>query len=53
MFLTKLAYILKNTRAYRQEEGDKNIYATIEKLFVDEELGKIKRALTKTVKVEI
>ena len=47
MFLVKLALILKNTRMYRADGGDKAVYALIEKLFPDEELIKIKRALTK------
>ena len=49
MFLGKLAYILKNTRAYRADGGEKNVYALVEKLFPDAELNKIKRALTKTL----
>ncbi len=52
MFLAKLSYILKNTRMYRQEDGEKAVYAIIEKLFADEELTKIKRSLTKRVRVE-
>ena len=51
MFLSKLAYVLKNTRMYRQDGGDKAVYAAIEKLFTEEELTKIKRVLTKTVQV--
>lgn len=51
MFLSKLAYILKNTRMYRQDGGDKAVFAIIEKLFADEELTKIKRVLTKTAQV--
>lgn len=51
MFLVKLAYILKNTRMYRQDGGDKSVYAIIEKLFADEELAKIKRVLIKAAQV--
>lgn len=52
MFLTKLSYILKNTRMYRQDDGDKAVFAIIEKLFGDEELTKIKRSLAKHVRIE-
>ena len=52
MFLAKLAYLLKNTRAYRQDGGEKTVFAIIERLFVDEELTKIRRALTKHVAEE-
>lgn len=51
MFLAKLSYILKNTRMFRQDEGEKAVYAIVEKLFADEELTKIKRSLTKIVRV--
>ncbi len=51
MFLSKLSYILKNTRMFRQDGGDKAVFAVVEKLFGDEELTKIKRSLTKTVRV--
>ncbi|MDE7086849.1 MAG: hypothetical protein K2O67_01520, partial [Clostridia bacterium] len=49
MFLSKLAYILKNTLTYRKDGGEKAVFTMIEKLFADEELTKIKRVLTKTV----
>ncbi|MDE7379866.1 MAG: glycoside hydrolase family 3 C-terminal domain-containing protein [Clostridia bacterium] len=51
MFLGKLAYILKNTRAYRQDDGSKKVYEIIEKLFVDEDLTKIKRLFIKAAQV--
>ena len=47
MFLSKLGYILKNTRAYRQDGGEKAVFALIERLFTEIELTKIKRLLTK------
>lgn len=49
MFISKLAYLLKNTRMYRQNGGEKTVYGIIEKLFADEELTKIKRVLTKSL----
>ncbi len=49
MFLVKLVYLLKNTRTYRQDGGDKAVFGLIEKLFAEEELTKIQRALTKTL----
>ncbi|MCM1437710.1 MAG: glycoside hydrolase family 3 C-terminal domain-containing protein [Roseburia sp.] len=52
MFLAKLSYILKNTHAFRQEGGEKTVFAMVEKLFADEELTKIKRSLAKRVRVE-
>lgn len=52
MFLAKLSYILKNTRMFRQDDGEKTVYGIVEKLFGDEELTKIKRSLTKHVRVE-
>ncbi|MDE6690906.1 MAG: hypothetical protein K2K04_02955, partial [Clostridia bacterium] len=52
MFLAKLSYILKNTRMFRQDDGEKAVYGIVEKLFGDEELTKIKRSLTKIVRVE-
>ena len=51
MFLSKLSYILKNTRMFRAEGGEKQVFAIVEKLFADEELTKIKRSLTKIVRV--
>lgn len=52
MFLSKLSYILKNTRMFRADGGEKTVFAIVEKLFGDEELTKIKRSLTKHVRVE-
>lgn len=51
MFLAKLSYILKNTRMFRQDGGDKAVFAIVEKLFADEELTKIKRSLTKYTRI--
>ena len=51
MFLSKLGYIIKNTRAYRQDGGEKTVYALIEKLFTEIELTKIKRLLNKPSRV--
>ncbi|MCM1545792.1 MAG: glycoside hydrolase family 3 C-terminal domain-containing protein [Clostridiales bacterium] len=51
MFLAKLSYILKNTRMFRQDGGEKTVFAIVEKLFGDEELTKIKRSLAKIVRV--
>lgn len=52
MFLAKLSYILKNTRMFRADGGEKAVFAIVEKLFADEELTKIKRSLAKIVRVE-
>lgn len=52
MFLAKLSYILKNTRMFRQDDGEKTVYGIVEKLFGDEELTKIKRSLAKIVRVQ-
>lgn len=51
MFLAKLSYILKNTRMYRADGGEKSVFAIVEKLFADEELTKLKRSLAKQVRV--
>ncbi|MDE6557850.1 MAG: hypothetical protein K2K39_01965, partial [Clostridia bacterium] len=53
MFLAKLAFILKNTHAYRQDGGEKTVFGIIERLFADEELLKIKRVLNKPAKVVV
>ncbi|MCH5149009.1 MAG: glycoside hydrolase family 3 C-terminal domain-containing protein [Clostridiales bacterium] len=47
MFTCKIVPLLKNTRAYKQSDGDKNLSGLIEKLFPDEEIAKIKKALVK------
>ncbi|MDE6850757.1 MAG: hypothetical protein K2J54_05460, partial [Clostridia bacterium] len=51
MFLAKLSYILKNTHMFRQDGGEKAVFGIVEKLFADEELTKIKRSLTKHIRV--
>lgn len=50
VFLAKLVYILKNTHMYKKDGGEQTLFALIEKLFTDEDLTKIQRALVKTVK---
>ena len=47
MFTSKLIPLLKTTRAYKQDEGDRTISGIIEKLFPEDELAKIKKALVK------
>ena len=47
MFLCKLVPLLKTTRIYKQADGDRMLSGIIEKLFPDEDLSKIQRALTK------
>ncbi|MDE7301102.1 MAG: hypothetical protein K2N47_02925, partial [Clostridia bacterium] len=50
VFLAKLVYILKNTHMYKNDGCEQAVFALIEKLFADEDLTKIQRALTKIVK---
>lgn len=47
MFTCKIVPILKTTRAYKQENGDRTLSDVIEKLFPEEEIAKIKKALVK------
>lgn len=47
MFISKLVPLLKTSRAYRQEDGDRTLSGIVEKLFPEEELAKIKKALVK------
>lgn len=49
IFLAKIVPLLKLTRAYSKDGGDKALFGIIEKLFNEEELTKIQRALSKTV----
>lgn len=47
MLICKLVPLLKTTRLYKQEGGDRTISDIIEKLFPDEEITKIQKALAK------
>ncbi len=47
IFLAKIVPVLKLTRTYLQDGGEKTVFGIIEKLFNEEELTKIQRALTK------
>lgn len=49
IFLAKIVPLLKLTKSYAQDGGDKTLFGIIEKLFNEEELTKIQRALFKTV----
>lgn len=51
-FLYKFVPLLKNTRTYAQDNGETAIFQIISKLFPDEELTKIQRALVKVGKYE-
>ncbi len=47
IFLAKIVPVLKLTRTYSQDGGEKTLFGIIEKLFNEEELTKIQRALSK------
>lgn len=47
-FTAKLAARLKNLEMYARDGGDKKVFGLVEKLFGDENLSKIQKALTKT-----
>ena len=47
MFTSKIVPLLKTTRAYKQDEGDRNLSGIIEKLFPEDDIAKIKKALLK------
>lgn len=49
VFLAKIIPLLKLTKTYAQDGGDKTVFGIIEKLFNEEELTKIQRALAKPV----
>lgn len=49
VFLAKIVPLLKLTKTYAQDGGDKTVFGIIEKLFNEEELTKIQRALAKSV----
>ena len=48
MFTAKIVALLKNLVIYQEDKGDKFIFDIIEKLFADENLIKIRKALMKT-----
>ena len=45
IFTTKIIPLLKVSKAYKKENGGKNLYGIIEKLFEDENLSAIQKAL--------
>ena len=47
MFTSKLVPLLKATRTYKQDGGERTLSGLIEKLFPEEELAKIQKALIK------
>ena len=47
MFICKLIPLIKTTRLYRQEGGERTLSGVIEKLFPEEEITKIQKALVK------
>lgn len=47
MFVCKLIPLLKTTRLYAQNDGDRTITGMIEKLYPEEDLSRIKKALAK------
>ncbi|MDE7082453.1 MAG: glycoside hydrolase family 3 C-terminal domain-containing protein [Clostridia bacterium] len=47
IFLAKIVPVLKLTKTYSQDGGEKTLFGIIEKLFNEEELTKIQRALSK------
>ena len=47
MFTAKIVALLKNLQMYKADKGDKTIFGIIEKLFGDENLTKIRKALMK------
>lgn len=49
IFLAKIVPLLKLTRMYLSDGGEKTVFGLIEKLFGEEDLTKIQRALSKAV----
>lgn len=49
MFITKILLLLKTSKAYRKENGGKTLYGIIEKLFSEENLSAVQRALVSNV----
>lgn len=53
LFLAKIVPLLKTSRAYAQEEGETVLYDLIRKIFPDEDLTKVQKALSeRPVKAE-
>lgn len=53
LFLAKIVPLLKTSRAYAQEEGETALYDLIRKIFPDEDLTKVQKALSeRPVKAE-
>ncbi|MDE7439605.1 MAG: hypothetical protein K2N23_03770, partial [Clostridia bacterium] len=49
MFISKILLLLKASKAYRKENGGKTLYGIIEKLFSEENLSAVQRALVSNV----
>lgn len=49
MFISKILLLLKVSKAYRKENGGKTLYGIIEKLFSEENLSAVQRALVSGV----
>ena len=49
IFLAKIVPLLKLTKTYLSDGGEKTAFGFIEKLFGEEDLTKIQRALSKAV----
>ena len=49
MFISKIVPLLKVSRAYKKESGGKTLYGIIEKLFGEENLSAVQRALVSNV----
>ena len=47
MFVSKLVPLFKTTRLYRQDDGERTLSGLIEKLFPEEDIAKIQKALVK------
>ena len=48
-FTSKITPVLKTLRSYKKENGDRTIFGIIEKIFEDEDLAKIQKALMKKI----
>lgn len=49
MFIAKILLLIKASKVYRREDGGRTVYGIIEKLFTDENLSGIQRALIPNV----
>ena len=49
MFTAKIVPLLKVSKAYKKEDGGKTLYGIIEKLFTDENLSAVQKALVSNV----